>query len=192
VGPALLVLALALLMSVVLPSIDNHTSYRDQVHTGDVAQIADGVTLVPTPGWDLASGALAGRTRTPVESTAQTELVHGSVKLSVQAAPFNGTPSALLRRLNKIGTDLYRARAATRSYPVTTRQGAVGVGEDFVGGSRQGSVVAFVFKPHTQSSQSRAQSTREGVAVIVSGPKGPISRRRGDIVAMIRSIRTAP
>lgn len=192
VKPALLVLALAVLMSVVLPSVDSRTSYRDEVHSGDIAQIAEGITLVPSPGWDLASGALAGHTRSPVDSTAQTEIVDGSVKFEVQAAPFNGTPPALLRRINKIGTELDRARARTGSYPVTTRQGAVGVGEDFVGATRQGSVVAFVFKTRAQSSQSRPQSTREGVAIVVSGPKGPMARGRGDIVAMIRSMRAAP
>jgi hypothetical protein len=63
VGPALLVLALAVLMSVVLPAIDGATSYRDEIDKGDVAEIADGLTLVPTTGWDLATGALVGHTR---------------------------------------------------------------------------------------------------------------------------------
>jgi hypothetical protein len=189
IKPALLVLALAVLMSVVLPSIDAGTPYRDAIHKGDVAQIADGITLVPTAGWDLASGALAGHTRSPVGSTAATELVDGSVDLDVQAAPFAGTPSALLSRVNKINADLERARgrAAVTSdrYAVRTRQGVVGVAENFVGVDKQGSIVAFV-------SRSRGQSTREGVEIVVSGPKGSMSRRRDDIVAMIRSIRTAP
>ena len=185
VKPALLVLALAVLMSVVLPSIDSETSYRDEVHTGDTVQIADGVTLVPTPGWELTTGALVGRTRSTVGSTATTELADGSVNLSVQAAPFDGTPSALLERTGEISSDLDRTRAATRRYPVTTRQGVAGVAENFVGANRQGSVVAFVFR-------SRGQSTREGVEVVVSGPKDAMSRRRDDIVAMIRSLRTSP
>ena len=136
----------------------------------------------------VLTGALVGHVRSAVGSTATTELVHGSVNFDVQAAPFAGTPLALLGRVNKIRADLRHARgsgAATRHYPVTTRQGAVGVGEDFVGVARQGSVVAFVFG-------SPGQSTREGLEIVVSGPKGPISRRRGDIVAMIRSIRTGP
>ena len=185
VGPALLVLALAVLMSVVLPSIDGETSYRDEVQTGDVVEVADGITLVPAPGWELATGALVGQTRSPVGSTATTEVVDGGVKLAVQAAPFDGTPSALLERTNEISADLDRARGVTRRYPVTTRQGAKGAGEDFVGAGRQGSVVAFVFEP-------RGEPGREGVEIVVSGPKGQISRRRDDIVAMIRSIRTAP
>jgi hypothetical protein len=182
VVPALLVLALAVLMSVVLPSIDSKTDYRDEVHKGDVAQVADGITMVPTPGWNLAAGALVGRARTTVGSTASTQLVNGSVEFNVQAAPFAGTPSALLRRVNKIRADLGRARAATDRYSVRTRQGAVGVAEDFAGVNRQGTIAAFVFR-------SRRQSSREGVEVVVSGPTGAMSRRRDDIVAMIRSIR---
>jgi hypothetical protein len=185
VGPSLLVVALAVLMSVVLPSINREASYRHPVQRGDVAELADGITLVPTAGWDLATGALVGHTRSPVGNTAATELVDGSVKFDVQAAPFAGTPSALLRRVRKINAELNHARgsgSATHSYTVTTRQGAVGVGQDFVGVSRQGSVVAFVFR-------MRGQTTGEGVEIVVSGPKGPMSRGRDDVVAMIRSIR---
>jgi hypothetical protein len=185
--PALLVLGLAVLLSVVLPSIDSETAYRDEVRTGDVAEIADGIMLVPTPGWDLAGGALAGRTRSAVGNTVTTQLVDGSVTFVVRAAPFGGTPSALVARVNEINDKLDHARGsgpATDRYRVTTRQGVVGVAEDFGGVENQGSIVAFVFG-------SRGRSGREGVEIVVSGPKGPIARRRGDIVAMIRSLRAA-
>lgn len=192
VKPALLVLALALLMSVVLPSIDSETPYRDAVQRGDIAELADGITLVPTAGWNLATGALVGHTRSVVGSTASTELVDGSVNFDVQAAPFAGTPSALLGRVNKISAELHHARgsaSATRKYPVTTGQGVVGVGEDFVGVGGQGSVVAFVFGSAAKTTGRSRGQTHEGVEIVVSGPKGAISRRRGDIVGMIRSIR---
>jgi hypothetical protein len=188
VKPALLVLALAVLMSVVLPLIDGETAYRDEIHSGDLAEVADGITLVPTPGWDLATGALVGHTRSPVGSTATTQFIDGSVNFEVRTAPFDGTPSALLTRVNEINADLDHARgsgaAMTDRYVVTTRQGVVGAAEDFVGVGKQGSIVAFVIR-------SRGHSTGEGVEIVVSGPKGPISRRRDDIVAMIRSVRTA-
>lgn len=193
VGPALLVLALAVLMGLVLPSIHRATSYRAQVDRGDVAEVADGLTVVPTPGWDLATGSLVGHTRSPVGTTATTEVVHGSVELQVQTAPFDGTPSALLTRVNRIHADLERVQGSavawTRRYAVRTRQGAVGVAEDFAGVHRQGTIVAFVFRSRGQSSSSGRTPTGEGVEVVVSGPKGSIARRRGDIVAMIRSLR---
>ena len=107
----------------------------------------------------------------------------------VRTAPFDGTPSALLTRVDEINADLDPARgsatAMTDRYVVTTRQGVVGAAEDFAGVGKQGSIVAFVFR-------SRGQSTGEGVEIIVSGPRGPISRRRDAIVAMIRSLRAAP
>jgi hypothetical protein len=65
------------------------------------------------------------------------------------------------------------------------------VAEDFVGVDKQGSIVAFVFGSRGRSTGSHGQSTSEGVEIVVSGPKGPIALRRDDIVAMIRSIRTA-
>ena len=196
VGPALLVLALAVLMSVVLPSIDQAASYRDQVDTGDLARIADGLTLVPATGWDLATGALVGQTRSPVGATATTEVVDGGVELQVQTAPFDGTPSALLTRVNEIDANLQRLRgsaaATTRHYVVMTRQGAAGVAEDFVGAHKQGTIVAIVFHSSGQPANSQGVATGEGVVAVAAGPMGSISRRRDDIVAMIRSIRTAP
>src|SRR3974390_2187049 len=75
VKPSLLVLALALLMSVVLPWINDKAPYRHPVRKGDIAEVAGGITLVPTAGWDLGTGALAGHTRSPVGDTASTELV---------------------------------------------------------------------------------------------------------------------
>ena len=193
IGPALLVLALAAVLSFGVPSIDSNTSYRDQVHRGDVVRLADGVTLVPAAGWNLASGSIVGKTRSPIGSTAGTELVQGGVRFSVEAAPFQGTPSSLLTRINEIDAKLAhakgRASQMTGRYTVTTRQGIAGVAEDFVGVARVGSVVAFVFEPIVESAPSRR--TREGVEVVVSAPPDEISRNRDDIVAMIRSIRAA-
>jgi hypothetical protein len=185
VKPSLLVLALALLMSVVLPFINSKTPYPHPVRRGEIVQLANGITLVPTAGWDLSTGALLGHTRSPVGDTATTQLVVGSVEFDVQTAPFSGTPSALLRRVKKINAELDHQRGsgtATPSYPVKTRQGVVGVGQDFAGVGRQGSVVAFVFA-------LRGQGPGEGVEIVVAGPNGPIARVRNDIVAMVRGIR---
>ena len=194
--PAIVVLGLAAVMSLVLPSLDSEASYRDQVHEGDVAELADGITLVPASGWDLASGALVGKARSPVGSTATTELANGSVTLFVRAAPFDGTPSALLTRIDRINGDLHHARGraagTTGRYTVRTRQGVDGVAENFVGVARQGSVVAFVFRLRRPAGLPGASGGREGVEVVAAGPTEAISRRRGAIVAMIRSIRTAP
>jgi hypothetical protein len=196
IGPALLVLGLATVMSMLLPSIDSETSYRNEVRAGDIVEIADGITLVPASGWDLARGALVGKARSAIGSTAATELVAGSVEFSVQAAPFDGTPSELLTRINEINDDLHHARGraagTTGRYAVRTQHGAVGVGENFVGVARQGSVIAFVFDRRGQSTGSQRSSTREGVEIVAAGPTDAMSRQRDDIVTMIRSIRRAP
>ena len=195
IAPALLVLALAVVMSVVLPAIDARTPYHHATRKGDVAVLAGGITLVPAQGWDLANGALLGQTRTPVGDTAQTELIDGGVDLFAQAAPFAGTPSALLARVERINADLDHARGrpapVTHRYDVTTRQGDVGVAEDFAGVSRQGSIVAFVFRSRPRSTAVQGQPTSEGVEIVVSGPIGSVARRRDAIVAMIRSVRAA-
>ena len=181
-------------MSVVLPWVDSETEYSDAVEQGDVVQLADGITLVPAAGWNLASGALAGETRSAVGSTGSTELVRGNVRFYVHAAPFDGTASALLTRINEINADVRaqgRTAQTTGRYTVTTRQGVAGVAEDFVSVARRGSIVAFVFGSRAQSASSDGQPMGEGVEIVVSGPSGAMSRRRDDIVSMIRSIRAA-
>jgi hypothetical protein len=193
IAPALLVLALAAVMSIGLPALDAGTPYHDAVHTGDVTQLVSGITLVPASGWDLADGALVGQARTPVGDTAQTELVHGGIDFFVQAAPFAGGPSALLTRVNRINAELLRARgrvaATSGRYAVRTRQGDVGAAEDFVGTTRQGSVIAFVFRSPAASTAAKNAPTREGVEIVVSGPTSEIARHRKAIVTMIRSTR---
>jgi hypothetical protein len=197
IAPAVLVFALAVVMSIVLPNLDSRATYRHQIHNGDIVEVAGGMTLVPAPGWDLASGALVGKTRSAIGSSGSSELVHGSVTFFVQVAPFVGTPSALLTRIDKLNNDLHRSRGrdagTTDRYEVKTKQGAVGVAENFVGVARQGSVVAFVLDVHGQPSGSQQGSAtiHEGVEIVAAGPMEQISRFRDDIVAMITSIRTA-
>jgi hypothetical protein len=192
IAPSLLVLGLSIVASFVLPSLDSSASYRHPIRRGDVAEVAAGITLVPTPGWDLASGALVGKARSAIGSTASTQLLDGSTELSLQAAPFEGTPSQLLTRINKINDDLHHASGRdsgmTRRYTVTTRQGAVGVAENFVGVARQGTVIAFVFNVRGQ----QGGAIREGVEVVAAGPTEAVARLRDDIVAMIESIRVSP
>jgi hypothetical protein len=196
IGPALLVLALAVLMSVVLPWVNGETEYSDAVEQGDVVQLAAGITLVPAVGWNLADGALVGETRSAVASTGSTELVRGNVRFSVQAAPFDGTASALLSRIGEINEDVRRAQGrvvqTTGRYTVTTREGVDGVAEDFVSLARRGSIVAFVFGPGPQAASSDGPPADEGVEIVVSGPSDAMSRRRDEIVSMIRSIRAEP
>lgn len=196
IGPALLVLVLAGVMSLVLPSIDSRTPYGNGVRRGDVVRLAAGITLVPAAGWDVASGSIVGATRSQIGSTAATELVKGSLRFDVQAAPFEGTPASLLTRLNEISASLHTARGRasgmTDRYAVATRQGVVGVAENFVGMAREGSVYAFIFEPPAQSVPAKAgRRIREGVEIVVSGSPDEMSRNRHDVVAMIRSIEAA-
>jgi hypothetical protein len=185
IGPALLVLAFAILLSIVLPAINAAVSYHDEIHAGDVVDLADGrLTFVPAPGWNLAEGALLGRTRSGVSTTSATQLVDGDADFSVKVGPFDGTPSSLLTRVNQIdgGHDDSRGAGASGArYTVMTADGAVGVAEGFTGLQTQGVIVAFVFEV--------PGAGRLGVQVVASGREDSLATRRNDIVAMIRSVR---
>ena len=185
IGPALLVLAFAVLLSIVLPAINAAAPYHHEIHAGDVVDLADGrLTLVPAPGWNLAEGARLGRTRSGVSTTSATQLVDGDANFSVQVGPFDGTPSSLLTRVNQINGGLDESRGAGASgarFTVTTADGAVGVGEGFTGLQTQGLIVAFVFE--------LPGAGRLGVEMVASGREDSLATRRDDIVRMIRSVR---
>ena len=177
-------------MSVVLPWVDSETEYSDAVDQDDVVQLADGITLVPAPGWNLASGALAGQTRSAVGSTGSTELVRGNVRFYVHAAPFDGTASALLTRINEINADVRaqgRTAQTTGRYTVTTRQGVAGVAEDFVSVARRGSIVAFVYRSRAQSASSVSLHRARGVKNCILRPERLDVAPALRVVSMIRS-----
>ncbi|HEU4702310.1 MAG TPA: hypothetical protein VFS37_07490 [Conexibacter sp.] len=116
------------------------------------------------------------------------------MRFVVQTAPFDGTASELLTRIDEINAAVRRAKGRTAQtsgrYPVTTRQGVTGVAEDFVGVTRRGSIVAFMF-PGPQAAGTGGPPTGEGVVIVVSGPSDSLSRRRDEIVSMIRNIQAA-
>jgi hypothetical protein len=80
------------------------------------------------------------------------------------------------------------ATTTTRPYEVTTRQGAVGLAEDFAGLHKQGTIVVFVLDTPAQATGSDGEPTAEGVKIVASGARGSIARRRDEIVRMIRSL----
>lgn len=54
--PAAIVLAVAIVMSIVIPQINDAVSYDDPVVAGDVMELQYGITFVPAPGWGITDG----------------------------------------------------------------------------------------------------------------------------------------
>lgn len=189
IKPALAVLALALFVSVVLPLVSGAVAYDDEIRAGDVIDMAEGrLTFVPVPGWNLEDGVRVGGTRSTVPGSSMTVLSAGDVRLTVQAGPFDGTPAALLTRLDELNDDVDDARGLGASgdrFTVRTDGGVVGVAESFTSLERQGTIAAFVFAVPDRAGTTK----RTGVEVVAVGSKSALAARRDEIDAMVRSIR---
>jgi hypothetical protein len=190
IRPALAVLALALFVSVVLPRVDGAVGYDDEIRAGDVIDLADEgrLTFVPAPGWNLEEGVRVGGTRSGTSGTSTTVLTAGDVLLAVEVAPFDGTPAALLTRVDELNDDLDDARGLGVSgdrFTLRTDAGAVGVAESFTGLKRQGTLAAFVVGLPGRTGRTASA----GVTVLTAGSEGALATRRDDIDAMVRSIR---
>ena len=179
---AIVAVAVWALWTVVVPWIDDRVSWDDRVEAGDVMLVTPDVTFTPAVGWNVVSGVRAGDDSVVGEqSPPPVVITDGSVSLSMQAGPWDGTPAELLRQITKItttieGGDAFQVTALAGT--VRTDQGATGVVEGFVSPRVTGQIAAFVFDG-------------DGVEVQVVGPQDQIGARADEIGAMIASLATA-
>ena len=194
-GPAPLVLALAVLMSVVLPWVDSETGVQRRRRPGRrrSARRRDH----PRPGPGLEPGQrrahrpdALGRREHRVDRARPRQR---AVLCARGALRRDGVGVAHTGQRDQRGRPRAGAHCADDrpQHRDDERQGVAGVAEDFVSVARRGSIVAFATWSRAQSASSDEQPTGEGVEIVVSGPSGAMSRRRDAIVSMIRSIRAA-
>ena len=97
--PAVVVVALVVLMSIVLPAINAATPYNDKVVSGDVMQVQYGVQFTPTPGWGITSGVRVGDAPAGGGYPASASVTTGSVVLTVKVDKYTGTAGKLLNKI---------------------------------------------------------------------------------------------
>lgn len=144
--PALAVLCLAIVMTVVAPAVNSSFTYTEQVAPGDIMELADGVTFVPEPGWGITDGVRRGNE--PASGYPNTAtVVNGDASLSVGVVPFQGDADAALtqleERVRRAEPDGAEATTGTRA-PLTTDQGVQGRTVDLTDAVAHKVLAAFV------------------------------------------------
>jgi hypothetical protein len=146
--PTLTVLALAFVMSVVLPLVNAAIPYHDLVRAGDVLELEGDVTFVPDPGWGITSGVRAGQGPLSGEYPDHATVVDGDMTFTVRTALFHGDANALLDQIEKTTDALNRGRGVHvtgRHTTMVTDHGMRGMTARIIGPQRDGVIAAFVF-----------------------------------------------
>ena len=178
IAPTLTVLALAIVMSVILPTINASVGYHDIVRPGDVMELQGGVTFVPQAGWGITSGARAGHPPLSGQYPDTATVENGDVTFRVRTAPFDGDADQLLNQIQATSDALNRGRGAqvTGAHAtIVTDQGQQGVTARVTGPQTAGVIAAFVFGDR-------------GVEAEATGPSDTGRLPTAAILAMIRSI----
>ena len=90
--PALIVLAIALLLIYGLQALNAAIPWHNEIRAGDLLDIGDGATAVPPVGWQLESGALVGA----AGAGSDVLLAKGGARIELQVTSFTGTAAAFL------------------------------------------------------------------------------------------------
>ncbi|MFC0528783.1 hypothetical protein [Phytohabitans kaempferiae] len=177
IAPALVVLALAVVLALVIPTVDHAISAGERVRPGDVVVLQGDIEFIPATGWELTDGILRGEEpRSGAPSTAA--VVRGPMSLSVRTGSFTGTPLALLDQIKQTTDELHGKRGLHVTGGVAaiqTRGGDQGVIARYRGSSAAGVLAAFVIGG-------------TGVEVVATGPPGTPAAPTQDVASMITSV----
>jgi hypothetical protein len=177
-APALIVIGLALVLSIVPSAINQVVAYHDEVKVGDVMQLGTNVRFVPTPGWGIVDGLRVGNATAGGAYPPTAKVVNGDVALSVTTAPFSGDADALLDQVKETTDALHHEagfHVVSSAVPIQTAQGAEGVIARYEATGSKGLLAAFVFDG-------------EGVQVVATGPPDTPESTVEDIARMIASV----
>ncbi len=176
--PTLVVFALVVLMSVVLPVINATVPYHDIVRPGDVMQIEGDVTFVPEAGWGITSGVRAGHAPISGQYPASATVEDGALKFTVRTGQFRGDADQLLDQIETTSDALNQGRGVhITGTPATivTAQGKEGATVRVTGPHTGGLIAAFVFDGR-------------GVEAVATGPTDAGSAQSAAVLRMIGSI----
>ena len=178
IAPTLVVFALVVVMSVVLPVVNAMVPYADIIKAGDVMALQCDVTFVPEAGWGVKSGVRAGNAPSSGEYPATATVEDKAVKFTVHTAPFDGDANKLLDQIERTSEALHHGRGvqvAGAHTGIVTDQGKQGATARVSGPHTGGVIVAFVFEGC-------------GVEAVAVGPSDTGPEPTAAVIRMIRSI----
>lgn len=176
--PTLIVFALVVVMSVVLPVINATVPYHDIVRPGDVMQIEGDVTFVPEAGWGVTSGVRAGHAPISGQYPPSATVEDGALKFTLRTGQFRGDAAQLLDQIEATSEALNQGRGVhITGAPTTivTSQGKQGATVRVTGPHTGGLIAAFVFDGR-------------GVEAVATGPTDAGTEQSAAVLRMIGSI----
>jgi hypothetical protein len=178
IAPAISVLALAFVMCIVLPGVDEFIGYDDEVAAGDVIGLDGGVTFVPEPGWGITSGVRMGSPLAGGAYPQTATVADGDVTLTVKVDNFDGDAGELLDQVETTGGGVLGGDTMVMSdrSTITSDSGDPGVVEEIGSLTTDGLLVAYTFDG-------------VGVVAIALGPDDPSPDETDAVTRMITSIR---
>jgi hypothetical protein len=178
IAPTLVVFALVIVMSVVLPVINAKVPYADITKAGDALRLQGDVTFVPEAGWGITSGVRAGNAPLSGAYPATATVEHEAVKFTVHTAPFDGDANKLLDQIETTSDALNHRRGVRLTgthTTIVTDQGKQGTTARVTGPHTGGVIAAFVFGGR-------------GVEAVATGPSDAGPELTAAVFRMIRSI----
>ncbi|WP_125100471.1 hypothetical protein [Leucobacter chromiireducens] len=172
---ALVVVAVFVVLTVVVPRIDRSIPWSDPIVAGDQLALSDTIVVTPVPGWNLEAGyRVAGDSREP---NGAARLVSSGVTIDLTADTFSGTPAELLAQVELVTerTQDPSFRAHGGVAPTATSAGVAGVRQAFAGLAGDGQIFAFVLGD-------------SGVTATVTGPSAQVRALSGAIEHTVASI----
>ncbi|MEV6235178.1 hypothetical protein [Lentzea sp. NPDC051838] len=167
--PALIALAVALVLAYGLPAVNAAIPWHNEIKAGQVLELGNGATAVPPVGWQLESGTLKGASPTSL----QVDLATGGATIGLRGASFPGDAGAFLDQvLRSQGSSGVGAGRGT----VTTDGGLVGVAQTSSSPSGDGLQVAF------------KMSNDVALLVRVRTAPGQFERYEDTVSALLRSV----
>lgn len=176
IAPALFVLALAAVMTLALPAIDDAIDYEVEVAAGETIELT-AVSFEAAVGWGrLAVDDVAAEGGSAVIERAA--VADSTTRFAVTTTTFAGTASELLASAPQLDPELDERRGfhvTSQPASYTTTDGVTGVIERFTGAATEGFVVAFV-------------DDAVGVLVVVSAAENQLREHTSEINDMLDSI----
>ncbi len=183
-APGLVVLAIAVVLVWIVPSVDQAVPGHGVVQAGDRLNLGDGLTVTPPAGWQLTGGILVGaNTVQPGTGSPTASLTHDGVSAQIAVAPFTGDANALLDQINRNDSRSGNRPEFTvdgNRAAVTAAGGIVGVVEDYTSTSGDGIIAAYTVPDG------------RGMTIEVTGTGNQLAAHAGQISAMLRSVTLEP
>jgi hypothetical protein len=146
--PGLVVIALFVLWTVIVPSVNDVLDYSQQTKAGDVFVLRQGLTMDAQPGWGVDSGLLTTDKSVAQAGGETVALEKGGVSFVVTSGPFRGDARELLGQIRKVDHALAGDEAFHVSSDVATfhtNEGHRGVAQAYTTVAGAGVVTALVY-----------------------------------------------